>query len=224
MGLVTIFAVQNLKMKKILFPILSMALLMSCTESPKGEEAATAEAQQPVVATGTPFKVDAAASNVGFLGTKPIGTHTGLFKVTDGALSVADNKLSGGSFNIDINSLTITDKDLTYSEKLKAHLLSPDFFDAAEFGVAKFEITGVEALENDPAGTHKVSGNLTLKDSTQNVTFPANVTITENEVKANGKFNIDRTQWGLHYGNDKSLGDKFIYPEVQISIDLTARK
>lgn len=211
-------------MKKIIFPILTMALLTSCNEAPKGEEAATTEAQQPVATTGTPFKVDVASSNVAFLGTKPIGTHSGVFKLTDGELSITDNKLSGGNFSIDINSMTITDKDLTYSEKLKAHLLSPDFFDAAKFGVSKFEITGVESLENDPTGTHKISGNLTLKDSTQNVTFPANITITENEVKANGKFTIDRTKWGLYYGNDKSLGDKFIYPEVQITIDVTAKK
>ncbi len=218
------FVAKIKTMKKILFPILTLALLTSCNEAPKGEETITTEAQQPLAATGASFKVDPTISKVGFLGTKPIGTHTGEFKLTDGSLSVEDNKLKGGNFTIDVSSMTITDKDLTYSEKLKTHLLSPDFFDATRFGVAKFEITSIEALENNPSATHNVSGNLTLKDSTQNVTFPANITITENEVKANGKFNIDRTQWGLHYGNDKSLGDKFIYPEVQINLDVTAKK
>jgi polyisoprenoid-binding protein YceI len=162
-------------MKKILFPILTIAVLSSCNNAPKGEEATTTQAQEVVASNGTPFKIDASTSNVGFLGSKPIGSHTGFFKLTDGELSVAENKLNGGSFTIDINSMTITDKDLTYAEKLKTHLLSPDFFDAEKFGVAKFEITGVEILENDTTGSHKVSGNLTLKESKQNVTFPANM-------------------------------------------------
>jgi len=211
-------------MKKILFPIFAVAILASCNQSPKGEEAITSDAQEATAIIGTNFKVDANTSKVSFLGTKPVGTHTGDFKVSEGSFAVDSATLTGGTFTIDINSMTITDKDLTYSEKLKAHLLSPDFFDATKFGTAKFEITGIEKIENDPTATHKVSGNLTLKDSTQNVTFPASVALSENEIKTTAKFNIDRTKWGLYYGNDKSLGDKFIYPEVQISLDITAKK
>ncbi|MBK8352856.1 MAG: YceI family protein [Saprospirales bacterium] len=68
-----------------------------------------------------------------------------------------------------------------------------------------------------------VSGNLTLKDSTKNVSFPAVIIVTETEVTANANFNIDRTQWGMSYGNDKSLKDKFISPEVNIAIDIKAK-
>ena len=39
-------------------------------------------------------------------------------------------------------------------------------------------------------------------------------------VRAN--FNIDRTNWGLSYGNDKSLGDKYIRPEVNIGLNIVA--
>jgi polyisoprenoid-binding protein YceI len=77
---------------------------------------------------------------------------------------------------------------------------------------------------NDTTGTHKISGNLTLKDSTQNVTFPAKVTLGENDLTVNAEFVIDRTKWGMFYGNDKSLGDKFIYPEVKISLNIKANK
>jgi len=107
---------------------------------------------------------------------------------------------------------------------LQEHLLSPDFFETAKYPTAKFEVTGSEALVNSTEGTHKISGNLTLKDSTQNVSFPATVTVSENDFAATAKYSIDRTKWGLVYGNDKSLGDKFIYPVVEITLNLKAKK
>jgi hypothetical protein len=45
-----------------------------------------------------------------------------------------------------------------------------------------------------------------------------------NSLIADADFNIDRTQWGIVYGNDKSLGDKFIRPEVNIKLHIEANK
>ncbi|MCG7859338.1 YceI family protein, partial [Flavihumibacter sediminis] len=92
------------------------------------------------------------------------------------------------------------------------------------FPTASFVITGVEPITGDSTATHKISGNLTLKDSTKNVSFPAQVTVAETGVKAAANFNIDRTQWGMFYGNDQSLGDKFIRPEVNIKLNINANK
>ncbi len=69
-----------------------------------------------------------------------------------------------------------------------------------------------------------VSGNLTLKETTKNITFPAKVDLDGNKLKAKGNFNIDRTQWKMNYGNDKTLGDKFISETVNIELDLEANK
>ena len=115
--------------------------------------------------------------------------------------------------------------------KLKGHLFSPDFFDVQKYPTAKFEITKVTSYTSN--GTDKsvveganalVSGNLTLKDAIKNVTFPANITISETEITAKANFNIDRTQWNMSYGNDKSLKDKFISPEVNIALDVKAKR
>jgi polyisoprenoid-binding protein YceI len=89
-------------------------------------------------------------------------------------------------------------------------------------------ITKVEPFDSSkskavlPNANYLISGNLTLKDSTKNVTFPATVIVEGNNVEAKANFNIDRTQWGMSYGNDKSLQDKFIRPEVNIQFDLKA--
>jgi polyisoprenoid-binding protein YceI len=210
-------------MKKLFIPIVAVALLASCNSAPK-ETAETAVAQETSAASGTTYQLDKEASLVSFLGTKPVGTHTGDFKLTEGSLTVADGNVTSGSFTIDLASLVITDKDFPYAPKLQEHLLSPDFFETAKYPTAKFEVTGSEVLTNSIEGTHKISGNLTLKDSTQNVSFPATVTVSENDFEATAKFSIDRTKWGLVYGNDKSLGDKFIYPVVEITLNLKAKK
>jgi polyisoprenoid-binding protein YceI len=115
-------------------------------------------------------------------------------------------------------------------EKLRPHLLSADFFDAAKYPDASFEITSVEAYtptEGEAsviAGANaRVSGNLKLRDQVKNISFPALITVQGGEVKAQASFDIDRTQWGMHYGNDQSLKDKFISPVVNISLALSAK-
>ena len=45
---------------------------------------------------------------------------------------------------------------------------------------------------------------------------------------AKAKFNIDRTNWGLMYGDEASVvdkaKDKFIYNTVNVSFDITANE
>lgn len=214
-------------MKKTLLSVAVLAILItSCQQAPDATKAETTEKQEAAsVAGATAYSIDTTTSLVSWIGTKPVGKHNGDFKLSSGSLSVENGNVKGGSFVIDINSMKNHDlTDAEYNGKLIGHLKSADFFDASKFPTAKFEITSVEPLQNDTAGTHKISGNLTLKDSTKNVTFPAKITVTDNDVKAVANFNIDRTNWGLRYGNDQSLGDKFIRPEVNISLDIDAKK
>ncbi|HMO32886.1 MAG TPA: YceI family protein [Lacibacter sp.] len=218
-------------MKQLFLTLGVSALLFSaCQNAPEADQATTSDTQTTGTATGDPYAVDLAASSVSFIGTKPVGQHNGTFAITEGTLYVDGSNLTGGTFVFDINSLKITDKDTNGVAMLTGHLLSPDFFDAAKFGTARFEITGVTTFDSTkatsllPGATHLVSGNLTLKDSTRNVTFPAVVTLAEGSVSAVADFNIDRTQWGMFYGNDQSLGDKFIRPEVNIKLTISARK
>jgi polyisoprenoid-binding protein YceI len=201
----------------------AIAFLVSCGNSPEGAKTETAEATTAAAATGTSYTVDAATSTVGWEGNGVGHGHAGVFKLNNGSLSVADGKISAGNFEINIGSMDNTDAG-DKKKDLIGHLLSPDFFDAAKYPTAKFAVTACEVLTGDSNGTHKISGNLTLKDSTKNVTFPAKVTATADAVTATAKFVIDRTTWGMSYGNDKSLKDKFISPEVGITLNINAKK
>jgi hypothetical protein len=48
--------------------------------------------------------------------------------------------------------------------------------------------------------------------------------MTANEITADADFNIDRGEWNVNYGNDKSLGNKYINPEINIKLNLVAAK
>lgn len=219
-------------MKKILTLSFAAAIgFAACNSAPKADEAKTEEVKEVMAAEGTSYKVDS-SQFISFIGTKPVGEHHGRFQVSEGELYVKNDALvTGGKLVFDINSLAITDADTSGSSKLKGHLLSADFLDAEKFPVATFEITSVEDYTPDSTNTlildgatNTVKGNLTLKGVTKNVSFPAIITVTPTTVTAKANFNIDRTQWNLTYRNDKSLGDKFIRPEVNLSFDITATK
>lgn len=219
-------------MKRIFsLAFVTAVVFMSCNSAPKADEATTEEQQEAAAAEGVTYKVDT-TQVAQFIGTKPVGQHQGTFNVAEGEIFVKNDAIvSGGKLVFDINSLKITDADTSGASKLAGHLLSPDFFDAANHPTAVFEITAVEEYVADSTNnivldgaTNTVKGNLTLKGVTKNVSFPAAITVTPGTVTTRANFNINRTDWGLVYGNDQSLGDKFIRPEVNISFSITASK
>ena len=147
---------------------------------------------------------------------------------------VKDNALTGGSFTINVASLTNNDlaSDADSKGKLEGHLKSPDFFDVAKYPTAKFEITSVAPFVADSTSkdvvlkdaTHTISGNLTLKDSTKNISFPARVTVDANTAAATADFNIDRTMWGMNYKGPDNPQDWVISKTVNIQLRIAATK
>ncbi len=219
-------------MKKITLFISAVIALAACNNAPEGDKATTTDTQVVENATGTPYAIDS-TTLVTWTGAKPTGKHVGTFKVTDGSLLVKDNALVGGGFTIDINSLNNTDLagDAENKGMLEGHLKSADFFDAAKYPTAKFEITSVEPYVADSSvkiltagATHIIKGNLTLKDSTKNISFPANVAITATTATASADFNIDRTLWGMNYKGPNNPQDWVINKEVNIKLALSATK
>ena len=221
-------------MKLQLFSLLAAATLFAaCQNAPEADEATVGEAQEVKTAGGESYPADLAQSTVQFTGTKPVGQHQGVFTLKEGNLTVDGQNITGGRFVVDVASIKIIDKDTAGTTMLTGHLSSPDFFDVQKYPTAVFEITNVTA--GAPAAkdgdklmmqdaTHTVTGNLTLKDTTRSITFPAKVQMNNGQVVADANFNIDRTQWHMVYGNDKGLGDKFIRPEVNMVLHLVAKK
>jgi len=224
---------KTLKLSAFLF---AAALAVSCSTKPKGDEAAVTDAQAASITVGTELKI-ADSSVVTWVGAKLTGQHTGTINIKSGALTVADGSLTGGKIVFDLNTVSVEDlkADKESFDKLVGHLKSADFFDTSTFPEATFEITKVEAYVADAANpsvlanpTHTVTGNLTLRGTTKGISFPAIVHVMGEKVHTEAKFNIDRTQWGVSYGDEAKAVDKakdfYINNIVNVGFNLTAGK
>lgn len=235
--------------------VIPVLFFSSCNQTPKGQSAEVGDAKEVAVIekTAEVYDVDVAQSVVTWIGSKPTGQHNGTISLTEGTLGVIDGKISGGSFIIDIQSLENNDleKGSEPYTKLTNHLMSDDFFAAKQFPTATFELVEVvpfdtsiainstKQFESDytPATTsefmvanptHYITGNLTMRGITKSVKFPADIMININSIKAEAKFNINRTDWNLRYQDEASVADKtkdkFIYNTVNVGFSLSAVK
>lgn len=170
--------------------------------------------------------VDALHSKVIWRGFKPGGEHYGLISISEGTINIKKGNLIGGSFKFDMNSITDMDMpaDDEYNAKLVKHLKSPDFFDTEKYPTAIFEITEV----NEIGGELSVSGNLTIKETTKNITIPVAMVSDDGAVTLKSSvFTIDRTDFDVRYGSKKffdNLKDKFINDEFELSFELKTLK
>jgi len=243
-------------MKRInLLLALSVFAFVACNNQPQGENAEVSEAKDvaEVAAEAVNYTVNTESSATTWIGSKPAGKHMGTIGISEGSISVEGENITGGSVVIDMN--TVTSTDLADNEemlgKLVGHLKSADFFDVENNPTAQFVITSVEAYdatdsvevkeefdtEFKPAAanefvvenpTHKITGNLTLRGTTLSIAFPATVSMDAGGLKAEAKFNIDRTLWGVMYGDEASAvdkaKDKFVYNTVNVGFSLEAIK
>jgi polyisoprenoid-binding protein YceI len=153
------------------------------------------------------FKANAEKTELKWTGKKVAGQHHGHIKLTDGMLTIKDNKLANGTFNIDMKS--ISDDDLTdagYNQKLIGHLKSDDFFGVEKFPVATLVINESTAFVN---GQAEVKGKLTIKG----ITNPISFTVTKSGNVYTASIPVDRSKFDVRYGSGsffENLGDKVI--------------
>ncbi|RAU82351.1 YceI family protein [Pontibacter arcticus] len=215
-------------MKKIaILASLASVLVFSAQASNNNTTAAT-EVTKPAAARG--YKVDVAKSDVKWHAKKVTGEHMGNISLKSGELDVAGNKVKGGSFVIDMSSITCTDiKDAEYNGKLIGHLKNDDFFSVDKHPTATFKITSLKPIAKAAAGkpNHTVTGDLTIKGITKPVTFPATITVNNGVATAKADVVIDRTKYDIKYASKSffdSIGDKAIYDDFTVSINLTAKQ
>lgn len=209
-------------MKKLAFGLVGLAFLAACTNNPKGNKATTTdEVADSMNVSGEQYVVDAAASSVHWTGSKVTGSHHGTVAIQSGDIYVSDGKVTGGEFEMDMKSITNHDMkaDPENKGKLEGHLKSDDFFAADKFPTSKFSITKIDYKADNKI---EVSGNLTLKGITKNITFNADITQnTAETIAATADFNINRKDWGVVY---EGMKDDLIADEINFKIELVAKK
>lgn len=182
------------------------------------------------------YTVSVSDSKVHWLAKKVTGQHEGDVLIKSGEVTIKNKKLTGGTFTMDMTSISCTDiKNEGGNKKLVGHLKSADFFDVANNPTATLKITSAKATgatsiwdeaTNDKSEGYDIVADLTIKGKTNSVTFTAYITQESKTVKAKGAIKFDRTKYDIRYGSSsffEGLGDKAIYNDVELTINVTAK-
>lgn len=157
------------------------------------------------------YKVVKDKSKVDFVGTKTDGKHAGGFKTVTGDAKVDFEKPENGSIKIVVETASIWSDD----PKLTEHLKNADFFDIRQHPTITFESIKVESNQE---GEATIVGKLTLLGKTVETKIPAKASVENEQIKLNAKFKIDRTAFGMKYGEGK------INKDVEIEANIVLAK
>ncbi len=169
----------------------------------------------PQLATAEQLNAVESESTIKFVGSKADGKHEGGFNkfTVNAEADFQDASKSSISFEIDAKSIW-SDND-----KLTNHLKSPDFFDVRNNPTITFESTEIvpgEAKEGKAKGT--VKGKMTMIGKTVEVEIPITAEVNEDALHLKAEFSIDRTKWGMTYGQGKINND------VEIKVDIAFKR
>ncbi len=203
-----------------------IAFTAACKDNANEVDAQDAAAEAMASDAAINYMVDTAASTIDWTGSKVGGQHTGTIALSDGTVSVNGETVEGGEFTVDMTSIAVTDLEGESAMSLKTHLegtvdgKQTDFFNTPKYPTAKFVVTGLNG--------NMLEGNLTLKETTKNVSFPVTVSFDGNKMMLTSEeFTIDRTDWGITYGSASladTVADKAISDDMKLKVNLVATK
>jgi polyisoprenoid-binding protein YceI len=141
-----------------------------------------------------------------------------LFKGTlDGATATLSNGKLEGSAQVESISIRTP-------EQFRAHVLSEEFFDAANHPEVKFVSTSFDVADDN---TVEIKGDLTIKGNTNPVVAkgtwiaPAPDAFGNTRGHLNVEAVIDRTQWGLNWNMPLPTGGNALANEVTLTVELS---
>ncbi len=222
-------------MNKFLLSIIAIAsimLLVSCGDKgPDTVEAKPAGETAEAAPMSAVYMVDPGQSSIAWVGRYQIGPkmHTGLININSGMMSVEAGRLLAGTVTVDMNSISLTDQTSEGGKaKLLVHLKSDAFFSTEQYPTASFTLTSVKPAPKDSAATHFISGNLSLRGVTKEITIPAKVAIQDNFLKASSNFALNRADFNVTYGSPTHIldiaKDDIINDNIELKLRIVANK
>ena len=189
-------------------PVMALAVLTlaGCADPSKDVQNTIAEDVQEIteVVEGTEYAIDIEASVLNFTGTKDPGiSHGGGWTDYTGTIIVPDGDFTKASITIDINVSSM----FTDAGSLTETMLSDKMFDAENFPKATFKSNKIEAKDD----MYAVSGNLMIHGVEKNITFDADVTLSDTQITSESEFNLNRKDFKINYDG---LAGAFIREKV----------
>lgn len=207
-------------MNRLLVLLLPSMLMYACVRQHQTKAPAVIinpTASKPATINTDTVSIDLLKSNIKWTATEMRGLkkRTGKISLSKGYLFIAQQVLVGGNFIVDMETIDVTDipaHEVVARKNLIAHLKDVDFFDTETYPVATLVLTNVEKVGHNGL---KISGDLTIKDVTKNITFFAQQ--KDNQIIS--KFTFNRLDWKVAYTGswaNKTLVDR----DIELAIEL----
>lgn len=135
---------------------------------------------------------------------------------------IDENNLAGSSatLRVDVASL-----DSGFGQR-DDHLRSADFFDVEKYPELVFKTTSIERKKGDD---YRISGDLTIRDVTRQVTFEAEVNgpievFGAQKIGISAQAKINRKDWGLEWNMPLGIDGLLVSDEITLSFDAELAK
>jgi polyisoprenoid-binding protein YceI len=189
------------------------------------EQTSTITSTSPVAApAASTWAIDPSHSEVGFAVKHMMISRTkGRFSDVKGTIAVDEQDPGRSGVEVEIGVASVDTRD----EKRDAHLRSADFFDAERWPTLTFRSTRVEPLGDDRL---RITGDLTIRDTTAPVTFVAEETGRGTSpwgtevIGFSADTTISRQDYGLTWNVALETGGVLVGDEVKIHLDIEAVK
>ncbi|MEV0039623.1 YceI family protein [Streptomyces sp. NPDC050804] len=184
----------------------------------------TAVADPALTALTGEYTIDPAHSTISFTVRHAMVTNVrGSFNEHEGTLNLDGSNPAASTASIDVSIASvdtgIPDRD--------GHLRSADFFDAETFPKMSFRSTSTEQID---AETYRVTGDLTIKDTTRPLAIDLEFHGSATDVYGNervgfeGSATILRSDWGLTWNAALETGGVMVSDKVKLTFDISAIK
>jgi polyisoprenoid-binding protein YceI len=201
-------------MKK-LFTFLMLIVLASCNTNPN--QASNQQAQGVATADNI-YSIDNTQSQITWTGREvSTSSHYGTLDFVSGNFEISNGAIVNGEFIVDMTSINNQDMEGDSKARLEGHLKSDDFFSVESYPTAAISINTSELISD---GKWNVSADLSIKG----FTHPVNFEMISSEDGWSANLVFDRSKYDVRFRSGsffENLGDKLIYDDIELSINLT---
>jgi len=170
------------------------------------------------------WNLDAAHSSINFsIRHMVFAKVRGRFGTYSGTIELDDGDLTRSRVDATIDAASID----TGTAQRDAHLRSPDFFDVEKFPQLRFRSSRIEQVDADH---YRVTGELTIRDVTREVTLDVELSGRGKDPWGNERFGfiaktaIDRKDFGLKWNQVLEAGGVLVGDRVDVELDVQAVK
>lgn len=208
-------------LKKFLIPAILILFIVSCEKSSK-KKINTSLPKPTLSLSSGDYVMDNDNSSIKWTGRElSTKSHYGSLQMKNGSLTVNTDGTVNGIIKIDMTTIDCEDLQGRSKASLERHLRSDDFFSVESHPIATltFKSEGGIGAGNKLA----FNGDLEIKGISHPISFESELKSVDPKVSALVDMTFDRSKYNVRFRSGtffQNLGDKLIYDDIEISVDI----